>query len=280
MNRVVTLARTPLVTVERFDHAPGVAHRDPERERADGHAINFIEGGGFRVRTTGAWHEAGDDRVFVTRPGLEFSCAHDDEFPCDACLSVRFSDEAVESLRGTGAPDGRAVLAPLTNRRAYLRRALAGDGAADPARMEALAGALWWSMARPAPPRLPLFSPARLHWFAARVDRARQRIDTDFAEPLTLDAIARDSGLSVYHFARVFAELVGLPPHRYLQHARLDAARARLRAGAAVTDTCFAVGFGSLSHFATTYRARFGERPSTTLRGRDTHRGTQGARLG
>lgn len=276
MNRVVALVHTPLVTVERFDHAPGVPHHDPERERADGHAINFIEGGGFRLRTTGAWHQAGDDRVFVTRPGLEFSCAHDDECPCDACLTVSFSDEAVESLRGTGALEGRALLAPLTNRRAYLRRALAREGAADPARMEALAGALWWSMARPSTPRLPLFSPARLHWFAARIDRARERIDADFAEPLTLNALARDSSLSVYHFARVFAELVGLPPHRYLQHARLDAARARLRAGAAVTDTCFAVGFGSLSHFATTYRARFDERPSTTMRGHDARH----ARLG
>lgn len=266
MNRVVTLVRTPLVTVERFDHAPGVPHRDPDREVADGHAINFVEGGGFRVRTTGAWHDAGDDRVFLTRPGLEFSCAHEDEFPCDRCLSVRYSDDAVESLRGAGARETRVLLAPLTNRRAYLRRAFDRDGAADPGRLEALAGELWWSMATPAASRLPRFTTARLHWFAVRVDRARERIHAEFAEPLSLSVLARDTGVSVYHFARVFGELVGVPPHRYLQRVRLDEARARLRAGAPVTDTCFAVGFGSLSHFVTTYRQRFGERPSTTRR--------------
>jgi AraC-like DNA-binding protein len=266
MNRVVTLMRTPLVTVERFDHAPGVPHRDPEREVATGHAINFIEGGGFRLRTTGLWHDAGTDRLFVTRPGLEFTCAHDDEFPCDACLSVRYSDEAVDSLRRAGAAGPRALLAPRTNRRAYLQRALTRDGAADPARIDALAGALWWSLTQALTPRLPLFPPARLHWFSCRIDRARDRIHDDFADPLPLATLAADAGLSAYHFARVFAELVGVPPHRYLTHVRLDAARRRLRAGASVTDTCFAVGFGSLSHFATAYRARFGERPSATGR--------------
>jgi AraC-like DNA-binding protein len=43
---------------------------------------------------------------------------------------------------------------------------------------------------------------------------------------------------------------------------RLARAAARLRDGAGVTDTCFAVGFGSLSHFVTTFRRRYGVRPS------------------
>ena len=74
--------------------------------------------------------------------------------------------------------------------------------------------------------------------------------------------LARDSGMSVFHFARIFSELEGQPPHRLLTDVRLAHADARLRDGAAVTDTCFAVGFGSLSHFVTTFRRRYGVRPS------------------
>jgi AraC family transcriptional regulator len=74
--------------------------------------------------------------------------------------------------------------------------------------------------------------------------------------------MASEVGMSVYHFARVFAELEGQPPHRYLLGVRLRQAAARLRAGAGVTDTCFAVGFSSLSHFASTFRRHFGVRPS------------------
>jgi AraC family transcriptional regulator len=86
--------------------------------------------------------------------------------------------------------------------------------------------------------------------------------EAHFAEPLALSTRARDAGMSLFHFARVFAELEGRPPHRFLTDVRLAHAAARLRGGAGVTDTCFAVGFGSLSHFITTFRRRYGTRPS------------------
>lgn len=74
--------------------------------------------------------------------------------------------------------------------------------------------------------------------------------------------------MSVFHFARIFGELEGRPPHRFLTDVRLAQAHARLRDGASVTDTCFAVGFGSLSHFVTTFRRRYGTRPSELGRAR------------
>jgi AraC family transcriptional regulator len=264
MNRVVQLVRTEAVALERFDHTPGVAHRDPERERSTGQAVNFVETGSFRVRTSGAWQDVGPNRVFVTTPGLEFSCAHTEEHPADSCLSVSYSDGAVESARSTLTLTGETVL-PLTNRRAYLQRALRACGRSGEARAEALAGALLQSLAASAAHQ-PLFRPDRLTWYAARVDRAKELMAARYAEPLSLSAMARDAGMSVFHFARVFTELEGQPPHRYLIDVRLEYAAARLREGAGVTDTCFAVGFGSLSHFVTTFRRRYGATPSR-LRG-------------
>ena len=107
MNRVVHLVRSRAVALERFDHLPGVAHRDPERERADGFAVNLLETGTFRVRTTCAWHEVDPGCLFLTTRGLEFSCAHDDEHPHDSCFSVICSDDALESARSTIALDLR-----------------------------------------------------------------------------------------------------------------------------------------------------------------------------
>jgi AraC family transcriptional regulator len=78
--------------------------------------------------------------------------------------------------------------------------------------------------------------------------------------------MASEVGMSVYHFARVFAELEGQPPHKYLLGVRLRQAATRLRAGASVTDTCFAVGFSSLSHFVSTFRRHLGVRPSEASR--------------
>ncbi len=266
MNRVVQLVHTDAVTLRRFDHMPDVAHRDPERERASGHTVNFVEAGSFRVRTTGAWHEITTHSLFVTTPDLELSYAHDEDHPSDCCLSVSYSDETVESVRSAFTL-AESPVRPLTNRHAFLRRALRGCAPGDEARTEALAGALLWSLSADTA-RQPLFRPERLAWYASRVDRAKAMIEARYAEPLSLSTIARDAGMSVFHFARVFGELEGRPPHRYLTDVRLAHAEARLRDGAGVTDTCFAVGFGSLSHFVTTFRRRYGTRPSDIRRSR------------
>lgn len=265
MNRELELVRAPAVVLRRCDHPPGVAHRDPERERATSHGVHFVESGQFRVRTTGAWRDLTTATLLVTTPELELSFAHGEAHPTDTCLSVSFSDAAIESARAHGVLDATPVR-QLTNRLAFLRRALAESPTTEAARVEALGGELLAALSAGAP-RQPLFRADRLAWYAARVDRAKQLMAARYAEPLSLTLLARDAGVSVFHFARVFAELEGRAPHRYLTELRLTEAHARLRGGAAVTDTCFAVGFGSLSHFVTTFRRRFGVRPSALRRG-------------
>jgi AraC family transcriptional regulator len=264
MNRVVPLVRTGGVLLRRFDHVPGVAHRDPERERTTGYAVAFVEAGSFRVRTSGEWCNVTTDWLFVTSPSLEFSCGHDEEHPRDRCLSVAYSDEAVESARSAVALSP-APLRALTNRHAFLRHRLQQCTPGDEARVEALAGALLASLAAPTA-RTPLYRPDRLAWYARRVERARDMIDACYAERLSLSILARDAGMSLFHFARIFAELEGRPPHRVLTDVRLAHAAARLRDGARVTETCFSVGFGSLSHFVTAFRRRYGVRPSDLRR--------------
>jgi AraC-like DNA-binding protein len=270
VNRVSPLLHTPSLVLERFDHAPGVAHRDPECERARSHAVSFVEAGSFRVRLAGGrWSEVTAKHVFIATPGLLFSCGHDEEHPRDRCLSVRFSEQAIESLRGQGAADLGAGVSVLDNRSAYLKLRLeAASGAGEAASAEALAGDLHLALgaARGAPLRR-LFRAHQLSSYAARVGRARELIDVHFAEPLSLSRMAAEAGMSVYHFARVFRELEGRPAHACLRDRRLAEAETRLRGGASVTETCFAVGFGSLSHFVTTFRRHRGLRPSDVRNG-------------
>ncbi len=91
-------------------------------------------------------------------------------------------------------------------------------------------------------------------------------IESCYAEPLSLSRLAHDAGMGLFHFARIFSELERRPPHRVLTDVRLARAAARLRDGAGVTDTCFAVGFGSLSHFVMAFRRRYGVLPSELRR--------------
>jgi AraC-like DNA-binding protein len=264
VNRVTPLLETPAVLLERFSHEPGIAHRDPERERARGYAVNFIEHGSFRLRLGKTWRRLSPASLFAATPGLEFSCAHDEDHPSDQCLSVRYAEAAIESLRSAGAAAVAGSVRALTNRQAFLRLELLAD-APDAAGTEAIAGALYWSLAGPEAAR-PLFRPGQLSWYAARVARVKALIRAHSAEPLSLSRMAREAGMSVYHFARVFAELEGQPPHKYLLGVRLRRAAARLHAGASVTEACFACGFSSLSHFVSMFRRHLGMRPSEARR--------------
>ena len=270
MNRVALLLGTPAVLLERFDHAPDVVHADPEWEQARSHAVSFVEGGSFRLRVAGGpWTEVTSKHLFVATPRIEFSCRHDADYPQDRCLSVRFTEEAVESLRGQGALGIDAGVRGLRNRYAYLMARLETlTDVTDAAQAEALAGDLYLALAEHSGrPARRLFRAHQLSSYAVRVGRVRAMIDTHFAEPLPLSRMAVEAGMSLYHFARVFRELEGRPPHAYLRDRRLAEAEARLRAGASVTQTCFAVGFGSLSHFVTTFRRHRGLRPSEVASG-------------
>lgn len=93
--------------------------------------------------------------------------------------------------------------------------------------------------------------------------RARDLIDRDFAEPLDLDAMAREAGYSRFHFARAFTEAYGETPRTYLTRRRIERAKTFLRtANLSVTEICFLVGFSSLGSFSTRFRELVGESPT------------------
>jgi len=82
--------------------------------------------------------------------------------------------------------------------------------------------------------------------------RMRERLD----EPLTLREMAGIAFISPYHFNRVFHQVTGLPPTKFLYAMRLEAAkRLLLSTEESVTDICFDVGYNSLG----TFIRRFGE---------------------
>ena len=197
---------------------------------------------------------------------MTFSCRHADEVPSDRCLTVSYSDAAVEDLLSADLPPLRPPFARLSARRQYLRHRLRSCGTGDRIRLDLLAGALFESLAvnrRSAPAR----PGGELTPLMRRIDRAVDLIETDYARDLALDDLARAAGLSRYYFARAFQRFVGVPPHRYLTGVRLGHAARMLDDGAGVTFTCYEVGFGSLSHFITAFRRRFGVLPSDARRG-------------
>lgn len=96
------------------------------------------------------------------------------------------------------------------------------------------------------------------------LERVTERICCELAEPLTLDILAKEAGLSPFHFARSFKRTVGLAPHRYVSARRLDRAKeALMTTRRSVEDIATSLGFENLGHFRRQFRAQFGVLPGS-----------------
>ena len=101
----------------------------------------------------------------------------------------------------------------------------------------------------------------------ARLRRVRDRIDRDYAQPLDVEALARDANMSAGHLSRQFKIAYGESPYSYLMTRRIERAMALLRRGdLSVTEVCFAVGCASLGTFSTRFTELVGMPPSSYRR--------------
>jgi AraC-like DNA-binding protein len=93
--------------------------------------------------------------------------------------------------------------------------------------------------------------------------RAKDLVDAHSAEPLTVDDLAREAGLSRAHFSVEFRRAFGLTPHVYLLTRRLERAASLLRTtDHSVTQVCMDVGWSSVGSFTTSFRRLYGCTPT------------------
>ena len=93
--------------------------------------------------------------------------------------------------------------------------------------------------------------------------RAKDLADGRYAEPLSVDDMARAAGLSRAHFSREFRRAFGDSPHAYLLTRRLERAAALLRTiDRSVAEICLAVGLQSIGSFTTSFKRAFGASPT------------------
>jgi AraC-like DNA-binding protein len=82
-----------------------------------------------------------------------------------------------------------------------------------------------------------------------RIVQAKLFIDHNFAQAIDLNNISGEASFSKFHFIRLFKSIYGKTPHQYLTQVRIENAKQLLQKEISVTETCFAVGFDSLSSF-------------------------------
>jgi AraC family transcriptional regulator len=94
------------------------------------------------------------------------------------------------------------------------------------------------------------------------VEKSLWYIESHFASDISLDDIARVSGVSRFHLVRAFAEAVGVPVMRYVRGRRLTEAARQLADGAPdILAVALDAGYGSHEAFTRAFRDQFGLTP-------------------
>jgi AraC family transcriptional regulator len=235
----------------------------PFEERHQAVGVAIVAAGSFQYRSPAGRQLMTPGSLLLGNAGQDFECAHD-HGTGDRCLAFQLEPDYFERLAADAGARPRFRsnrLPPLRDLAPFVARALAGLETQAALRWEELGLHLVTRAVRvmagvPADPREP--APAAL----ARVTPIVRGIDRQPDGALTLAGLAREAGLSPYHFLRTFESVTGVTPHQYVLRARLRQAALRLAgAPARIGDIALDCGFGDVSNFNRAFRAEFGVSP-------------------
>ena len=96
-----------------------------------------------------------------------------------------------------------------------------------------------------------------------RLARVLDHIESNIQQPLLLKDLAASVFLSPFHFARMFKESTGHPPHAFVRSRRVAHACTLLQeTGIPILDVARQCGFRTQSHFTGVFREAMGITPN------------------
>jgi AraC family transcriptional regulator len=106
-------------------------------------------------------------------------------------------------------------------------------------------------------------TPARGRLSRPVLQKIRDYILANLAEPIEVADLAALAGKSAFHFSRIFTRSVGMTPHHYVVHLRLQAALRHIRDGRmSLAEIAADTGFSDQSHLSRWIRRVHGAAPS------------------
>ena len=241
-------------------------HDRPFEETHATVSIALVTSGTFQYRSSQGGAVLAPGSLLLGNYGTCYRCGHDHSTG-DRCISFHFEPElfetTVSAVPGVRRATFEAAALPPTRELSSLLASIEGAGNdADAAAYEELALRLAAAVTRTvSDARLVPAQPTPAD--ARRISDALQRIEAGSQERLSLAKLARDAGMSRYHFLRTFRHVVGMTPHQYLLRTRLHRAAVRIRRSSdPISTIAFEEGFEDLSTFNRRFRRLIGASPT------------------
>jgi AraC family transcriptional regulator len=251
----------------------------PFEEQHSNVCIAVVTEGSFQYRSSAGRELMTPGSLLLGNAGQHFECGHEHGIG-DRCISFSYDHQYFENLasetgvQSRGADFSLLRLPPVRELSSLVARACAAL-ASRPVRTSIDRGLnsshdlIGWeeisielamrtlAIASGGAPRRGSM-PAR----EARVTRIVRMIESRPDAEHGLGELAREAKLSRYHFLRIFRQITGLTPHRYILRTRLRRAATRLIVEPTrVLDIALDSGFGDVSNFNHAFHAEFGASP-------------------
>jgi AraC-like DNA-binding protein len=254
-----TLLQRPTMTVSDFRCSAVLGEKSfVELHRC--HSISFVRKSSFGYHCRGRSHELVAGSLLIGSPGVEFVCTHD--HVCgDECLSFFFEPELVEEIGERAEAWQVGATPPLAELMVLGELAQAAADGQSEIGLDEVGHLIVQRLVE-----VVSGKPGKQTKLTAR-DRRRAVeaalwIDANSHREVELEDVARQAGVSPFHFLRLFSGVLGVTPHQYLLRSRLrHAARQLADDVKAVTDIAYDVGFGDLSNFVRTFHRAAGVSP-------------------
>jgi AraC-like DNA-binding protein len=238
----------------------------PFEERHEDTCIAMVTEGTFQYRSAQGRAVLASGSVLLGNHGTCFECGHE-HATGDRCLAFHFApacfEEIVAAMPGVRRRDFMVPsLPPLPSLARLLALAESARAENDAVLFEELALRLAGAVAVTfSEDRGGAASPSRRE--ERRITDAVRRIEAAADEEVRLAMLAREAGMSPYHFLRVFRATMGMTPYQFVLRQRLHRAAVRLRSTKdPVSSIAFGAGFNDLSTFNRRFRRVLGESPS------------------
>lgn len=239
--------------------------------------MSYVKKGNFIYHVFGNTLDAYNGLVLFNKPGYEHTVTHHDGMP-DECTTIKFTKEFYDSLRNE-YDNVKNIL--FSNNDIHSLLIKAG------AELEFLHHFIIQNIAKQKEPRLLIDSLVMEMLYSAlnlihdnresvsllnrstrnqlvTIERAKQFINNNFHEDISLFDVAENCYVSPFHFSRTFKNITSYSPYQYLLNIRLKNAEVLLKTtDMPITQVCFSSGFQNLEHFSYAFKKKYQSAPSS-----------------